>query len=128
MVNQLSCGRSLSYKLCLAAHLHFSRPKLAGMGKIASVCRPYPFSLVNFERSLVPFAALIEQPVHRGKCLLPYIAVESLLKEERRKERKNKKNKKEKKKEKKKNDLFTYTEVTGEIVRYLVVKSHWATF
>ena len=55
--------------------------------------------------------------------MLPCIVVE-LLFERRKKERKKKK----KKKKKKKNDLFTYREVTGEIVRFVVVKRHGAKF
>ena len=43
-------------------------------------------SLVNFERSLVSFAVTltIEQPVPRGKFLLPGIVVESFFERRRR--------------------------------------------
>ena len=97
------------------------------MGKAASACRPYPFNLVKFERSLVSVAVTLSMNslfIEVNICCLALWWSHSLT-EERKKKRK-KKTKKKKKKKKKKN-LFTYREAPARSY-VVVVKSHGAKF
>ena len=96
------------------------------MGKVASACRPYPFNLVKFERSLVSVAVMLSMNslfIEVNICCLALWWSHS-LKEERKKK---KKERKKKKKKKKKKNLFTYREAPARSY-VVVVKSHGAKF
>ena len=86
------------------------------MGKVASACRPYPFNLVKFERSLVSVAVMLSMNslfIEVNICCLALWWSHSL--------------KEERKKKKKKKNLFTYREAPAR--SYVVfVKSHGAKF
>ena len=92
----------------------------AGMGKVASACRPYPFNLVKFERSLVSVAVMLSM---NSLFIEVNICCQSLF--ERRKKEKKKERKKKKKKKKK--NLFMYREAPARSY-VVVVKSHGAKF
>ena len=87
------------------------------MGKVASACRPYPFNLVKFERSLVSVAVTLSMNslcIEVNICCLALWWSHSLT-EERKKKRK-KKTKKKKKKEEEEEFIYVHRG-PGEIVR-----------
>ena len=102
------------------------------MCKVASACRPYPFNLVKFERSLVSVAVTLSMNslfIEVNICCLALWWSHS-LKEERKKkkkERRRRSRRKKKKKKKKKKNLFTYREAPARSY-VVVVKSHGAKF
>ena len=85
------------------------------MGKVASACRPYPFNLVKFERSLVSVAVMLSMNslfIEVNICRLALWWSHS-LKEERKKKRK-----KEEEEEEEEEEEFIYVQRgPGEIVR-----------
>ena len=73
------------------------------MGKVASACRPYPFNLVKFERSLVSVAVTLSMYSLFIEVIVCCLALS--LFERRKKERK-----KEEEEEEEEEEIFTYRE------------------
>ena len=91
--------------------IYFSWPQRAGMGKVASVCRPYPFSLVNIERSLVSFAVTLSLNslfIEINACCL--VIVSHSLKEEEKEEEVEVEEEEEEEKEEEIEEWFIYVQ------------------
>ena len=88
------------------------------MGKVASACRPYPFNLVKFERSLVFVAVMLSMNslfIEVNICCLALWWSHSL--KEERKKKKRKKEEEEAEEEEEEEEFIYVQRGPGEIVR-----------